>query len=295
MIGFLEQMATASHERVKVAARREPLEQLRSRVRDLPAPPGLNISQSFELIAEYKLRSPARGRLAGDDDQLASRVIAYAQGGAIAVSVLTEPARFGGRLGHLTDAAATLAPLGVPVLRKDFLIDPYQLHETRAVGAGGALLIIRILSDSQLREMLECARELELFVLLEAFDAEDIRRAMAEVAARVPERSIRISRSDGTPPPDPRRGAPLLLGINCRNLQTLEVAPRRFGELASLLPDDLPRVAESGIETPDDCAGIVRAGYNLALVGGALMTAKDPAAVIGTMLAAGRAASRVAA
>jgi len=139
--------------------------------------------------------------------------------------------------------------------------------------------------------------------LLEVFDKEDIERAAAEVAVGVPERSIKISRSEGTPPPDPGRGvlalradpgrgAPaVLLGVNSRDLQTLEVMPTRFGELAELLPQNVPCVAESGITTPDECADVVRAGYELALVGSVLMTVPDPAGVIRTMLAAGRAAA----
>jgi len=88
---------------------------------------------------------------------------------------------------------------------------------------------------------------------------------------------------------DPGRGAPtVLLGVNCRDLQTLEVMPQRFGEMAELLPQDVPCVAESGIATPDECADVARAGYELALVGSAVMTARDPAGVIRTMLAAGR-------
>ena len=115
----------------------------------------------------------------------------------------------------------------------------------------------------------------------------------------VPERSIKFRRSEGTPRPDPGRGAQalradpgrgapaVLLGVNCRDLQTLE----RFVEMARLLPKDLRCVAESGITTPDDCAEVAREGYELALVGSALMTARDPAGVIQTMLAAGRAAT----
>jgi indole-3-glycerol phosphate synthase len=250
----------------------------------------LRLQGKFNLIAEFKRRSPSLGRL-GDDD-LVGRVAAYANGGAAAVSVLTEPLQFHGSLDHLSAAAATLTPLGVPAMRKDFLVDPYQLFEARAAGASGALLIIRMLSRDALIEMLDCARELGLFVLLEAFDSGDIARAAAEVAVGVPERSIKLRRSEGTPRPDPGRGAPaVLLGVNCRDLQTLEVKARRFAEVAKLLPKDLPCVAESGIATPDDCAEVAREGYELALVGSAMMTARDPAGVIRTMLAAGRAAT----
>jgi indole-3-glycerol phosphate synthase len=267
--GFLEQMAAASHERAAHAAARVPLVDLRSRASDAPPAPPLQHEQAFDLIAEYKLRSPVLGDLADADDGLAERVIAYARGGAAAVSVLTEPIRFRGALEHLATAAAILAPLGIPVLRKDFIVDPYQLYETRAAGAGGALLIVRILNDERLRELLDCARELGLFVLLEAFDAGDIQRATADAG----------------------RGARVLLGVNCRDLASLDVTPERFSDLSSRLPRDCACVAESGVTTPDDCAHVVRAGYDMALIGGALMKARDPARVTAAMLAAGRAAA----
>jgi indole-3-glycerol phosphate synthase len=301
MSGFLDRMAAASRLRFEEARTREPLAALRTRAIATGPPPALRLQGAFNLIAEFKRRSPALGRL-GDDD-LVGRVTAYAQGGAAAVSVLTEPSQFHGSLEHLATAAATLAPLGVPAMRKDFLVDPYQLFEARAAGASGALLIVRMLSGPSLAEMLDCARELGLFVLLEAFDHEDIARATAEVAVGVPERSIKFWRSEGTPRPDPGRGAQavradpgrgapaVLLGVNCRDLQTLDVRPNRFSELATMLPKAVPSVAESGITTPDDCAEVARAGYGLALVGSALMTAQDPAGVIRTMLAAGRAAA----
>ncbi len=136
------------------------------------------------------------------------------------MSVLTEPERFDGNLAHLEEAAAALAPLGVPVLRKDFLVDPYQLFEARAAGAGGVLLIARMLTAASLREMLDCARELKLFTLLEAFDAADIANATAAIQrGRAADRSVRV-----------------LLGVNSRDLSTLEVLPFRFRELAPLLP-----------------------------------------------------------
>jgi indole-3-glycerol phosphate synthase len=290
MSGFLDAMARSSRERVAGAAAREPLARLRTRAFDVPPAPPLVQSVSFGLIAEYKRRSPSQ-REPTVNGSLAKQVTAYAGAGAAAVSVLTEPTEFHGSLADAGEAARSLAPLGIPVLRKDFLIDPYQLYETRALGCAGALLIARMLSDAQLREMLDCCRQLGLFVLLETFDAMDIERAAREVAVGVPERSIRISRSEGTPPPDPPRGAHVLFGVNCRDLQTLEVMPQRFHELAPLLPEHLLRVAESGIATPDDCADLARNGYGLGLVGSALMSAPDPAAVIRTMLAAGRLAA----
>lgn len=278
MTGFLAQMAEASRKRVRAVRAREPLAELRSRANDAPDPPAFAFDDAFELIAEYKRRSPALGTLAGPDQDIERQVVAYARGGAAAVSVLTEPSRFEGELAHLSRAAAALAPAGVPVLRKDFLVDPYQVYESRAAGAGGVLLIARMLDDTRLSEMLDCASGLGLFTLIEAFDAGDIERATAAI------------RRLGT-----RGGAPVLVGVNSRDLATLEVSPFRFRELAALLPADLPRVAESGIATPQQCADVARAGYGLALVGGSLMRAADPVRAVREMLAAGRAAALAAA
>lgn len=274
MNGFLREMEQGSRARAAEAAAREPLTALRSRANQSPTAPPLRNGQAFDLIAEYKRRSPALGRLIGNGSCPARRVEAYAKGGAAAVSVLTEPSRFDGRLEHLAECAAVLAPQGVPVLRKDFLVDPYQFFETRAAGAGGVLLIVRLVSDAQFGELLDCARELGLFVLLELFDADDAERVAASFGRR---------RETGN-------GAPVLIGVNCRDLETLEVLPSRLAELAPLLPDGCTRVAESGIGTPEDCAAAARAGYRMALVGGALMTAPDPEATVRRMLEAGRAA-----
>ncbi len=275
MSGLLDIMARGSRERVADARMREPIAELRVRALATPVPPPLRLDETFSLIAEYKRCSPSQGDLA-HEDRLVEQVTAYAAGGATAVSVLTEPTRFRGILNDLAVAAATLVSHGIPVLRKDFLVDPYQLYEARAAGAGGALLIVRLLSDAQLREMLDGARELGLFVLLESFDIKDIERAVAAA-------------------PVVYRGASVLFGINCRDLQTLEVEPKRFKEFSPLLPKNLPCVAESGLVTPDDCAEVARTGYDLALIGSALMKAQDPEAMIRTMLAAARDATRAAA
>ncbi len=271
MSGFLDQMAEGSRARVEAARALEGEAALAARAHATPRPPTLNLDGRFDLIAELKLRSPALGTLGSSTDDLAARVRAYGEAGAAAVSVLTEPSRFAGSLEHLKAAAAALAPLGVPVMRKDFLVDRYQLFEARAAGAGGALLILRMLDDATLADMLACAAELGLFVLLEAFDVEDIERAQAAIASTAQQSTV-------------------LVGINSRDLQTLKVVPERLAQLAPLLPRSLPRVAESGLESPADCARMVAAGYDMALVGGALMSAPDPAAMVRAMLAAGRGA-----
>jgi len=286
MGGFLDEMADGSRARLEAARTREGLAALRARCAELPAPPPLRRAGGFDLIAELKLRSPALGTLGSSGDDPLQRVRGYAEGGAAAVSVLTEPTRFDGSLAQLAAAATALAPAGVPAMRKDFLVDPYQLYEARAAGAGGALLIIRMLSRETLGEMLDCARELGLFVLLEAFDASDLAVASAVVAHTEPGDHVRAGGIR------PEKGTvPFLVGVNSRDLQTLEVVPERFAELAPLLPRSCPRVAESGLEGAADVERAVRAGYDMALVGGALMRARDPATGVRELLAAGRAAA----
>jgi indole-3-glycerol phosphate synthase len=227
-------------------------------------------SGGFDLIAELKLRSPAAGRLKGPDEDVAARVETYALAGAAAVSVLTEPTRFDGSLAHLQAAARALLPLAVPAMRKDFLVDPYQVIEARAAGAGGVLAIVRMLSMAELEALIQQARALELFVLLEAFDEQDLER-LEEVLRRLG--------AEG-----------LLAGVNARDLQTLQVVPSRLERLAQRLPRGIPRVAESGVGSAEDARRVAEAGYDLALVGSALMSDSDPAALAGAMLRAARAA-----
>jgi indole-3-glycerol phosphate synthase len=175
MSDFLEQMAASSRERLDAARRGCSEALLLQRAHAMPPAPGLMTDPAhFDLIAELKLRSPAVGQLKSGDEDVEGRVTAYARAGAAAVSVLTEPSGFDGSMAHLETATKALAPLNVPAMRKDFLIDPYQVIEARVAGAGGVLVIIRLLSRSGIEEMLECARNLGLFVLLEAFDEADI-------------------------------------------------------------------------------------------------------------------------
>jgi indole-3-glycerol phosphate synthase len=272
---FLDEMAAVSRDRVRSAQAKTPITELRRRCADaVPAPP-LKLAGGFDLIAEIKFRSPAVGQLVNAGVLVADRARAYAGGGAAAVSVLTEPTRFGGSLDHLAEAAAALAPLGVPAMRKDFLIDPYQLYEGRAAGAGGALLIVRLLSRNALIEMLDCAGELGLFTLVEMFDEEDVAKAKSALWA--------AKFSAGLPP--------TLIGANCRDLETLAFDQRRLIEIAPILPRNLPHVAESGIETEADVERIAEAGYEAALVGSALMGAADAGDLVRRLIAAGRRAT----
>ena len=273
-VAFLDEMADASRARVRAAKEIRSEAALEVHARQTPAPPRLRLDAGgFDLIAELKLRSPAAGQLGGPGENVAARVTAYARAGAAAISVLTEPSRFDGSLEHLASATRALAPFAVPAMRKDFLVDPYQVLEARALGAGGVLVIVRMLSHSEIDALLDCARSLGLFVLLEAFDARDLElvRELIETHAGA---------------------SPLLAGVNCRDLATLQVVPQRLLELAPLLPARAPRVAESGVATAADARQIVAAGYQLALVGSALMQADDPAALAAVLLAAGRAARK---
>jgi indole-3-glycerol phosphate synthase len=268
---FLGSMAAASRARVDEAREREPASRLQARVGALAAPPRLKLDGRFDLIAELKLRSPAYGVLTEDGLDIATRVEQYARGGAAAVSVLTEPTRFDGALTHLAEASRALAPFGVPTMRKDFLVDTYQVLEARLHGAGGVLLIIRMLPERVLRDMMMAAAQLGLFVLLEAFDQDDL--AVAHRLAR---------EWSG-------RSTDCLIGVNSRDLVTLQVVPDRLETLVAGLPDQHPRVAESGLQSAADAARLSRVGYGLALVGSALMSGRDPEGLVREMIDAGRA------
>ena len=268
---FLAGMAASSARRVAAARERVPEAQLMQRALASARPPALQLSAAgFDVIAELKLRSPALGALDAGTPDLEARIAGYAKHGAAAVSVLTEPDRFDGALEHLERASRVLAGR-VPAMRKDFLVDPYQVAEARLAGAGGVLVILRMLARPALEALLQRAAELELFVLLEAFDERDI-----ALGAELVERHCAT--------------LSLLLGVNCRDLVTLQVVPGRLEALAARLPDTVPRVAESGVDTPLAAAQLVQAGYELALIGGALMQAADPAKLLGAILTAGRAA-----
>jgi indole-3-glycerol phosphate synthase len=269
---FLEGMAASSRARSAAAQARLPENELRARIADLPPAPPLSLG-SFDLIAEVKLRSPAIGQLrnAGDEN-VAERVATYANAGAAAVSILTEPSRFDGSLDDLAAGARALAPMRVPAMRKDFLVDGYQVLEGRAAGAGGVLAIIRMLPRVDLERLIDTALGLRMFVLLEAFDAPDIELANVLVDARREHRQL------------------LMVGVNSRDLATLRVVPGRLDALASSLPSQVKRVAESGVATAEDAARMAACGYDLALVGSALMSAPDPALLARAMLAHGRTA-----
>ena len=263
MSDFLQSMATSSAARAAALAN----------IRVATAPPPLPLKLGrFDVIAEIKQRSPAEGELATPQNARGAQARRYAIGGAAAISVLTEPSRFAGSLQHLAEVVSAVPD--TPVMRKDFLVAPLQVVEARSAGASGVLLIATMLGDAQLRGMLDCAFEHGMFVLLETFDATDLARVA---------RLLETARYQDFA----ARGA-LLVGVNTRNLRSLEVDATRLEQLAALLPD-AKCVAESGLRSAHDAAAVAALGYHLALVGTALMRSADPAALVADMVAAGSA------
>ena len=263
MSDFLEEMAEVSSRRAGLV--RERSAELRSRASSASPPVIPDLSgRGFDLLAEVKVASPSEGDLlAGEVDtaELTGLAGAYERGGAAAISVLTETTRF---RGSLADLAAVSEAVTVPVMRKDFLVDPIQVLEARAAGASGVLLIARILPGELLEEMTDLTLDLGMFALIEVFDRSDL-----ETAARVFDREV-------------------IVGVNSRDLASLEVDLSRFESLAPHLPDHLPAVAESGLSTPDDVASVADLGYRMALVGSSLVRSVDPAATLAGLLEAGR-------
>ncbi len=226
------------------------------------APPALDPMPAFRspgvsVLAEVKRSSPSKGALADIPDP-AELAAAYEAGGAAAISVLTEQRRFGG---SLDDLRAVRKRVGVPLLRKDFVVTSYQLWEGRAAGADLALLIVAALGQQQLVDLLGEARELGMTVLVEAHDEEEVLRGLEAGAD--------------------------LLGVNARNLKTLEVDRGTFARLAPLIPTGVVRVAESGIRHAGDVAEYAAAGADVVLVGEALVTGADPASTVAAFIDAG--------
>ena len=267
MSSFLKTMAQSSAARAAAANASFSAADL-----DCPAYP-LRLN-GFDLIAEIKNRSPAEGELASTECDRASRASRYAAGGAVAISVLTEPDRFDGHLDHLKEVVAAVAEQELPVMRKDFLVNTVQIQEAKAAGASGVLLIAAILSDDELANMLDCAFDNNLFVLLESFDEIDLERsAFILQKAKIREQAARTK---------------FLIGVNSRNLQTLALDPLRIKRFGPLLPGGVVCVAESGQHKATDAADVAAWGYEMALVGTALMRTDDPTKLIEQMLVSGR-------
>jgi len=237
-----------------------PLEELKKRAAKAPEPrdamaalkePGIGV------IAEVKRRSPSKGKLADIPDP-AALAADYAAAGARAVSVLTERRRFGG---SLADLAAVRAAVDVPVLCKDFIVSPYQVHEARLHGADIVLLIVAALEQNALVSLLDRVESLGMTALVEVHNAEECDRAL-EAGAE-------------------------LIGVNARNLHTLEVDREVFARLAPGLPPNVLKVAESGVRGPGDLMTYAGHGADAVLVGEGLVTSEDPKAALVQLVTAG--------
>ena len=248
-----------------LAARRAELEHAAAAA---PAGPAFGASLArgdrVTVIAELKRSSPSKGAI---NAALAAgaQAAAYAAGGAAALSILTEPSRFGGQAADVTDAIAATGGR-VPVLKKDFHVHPLQLVEARALGASAALLIARALTPADLRTMERAARDLGLETLIEIRDERELDAALA-ADARV-------------------------IGVNNRNLETLAIDLATGERVVPLIPADRVAVFESGVYTPAEVARAAAAGADAVLVGSSISAAHDPAAAVATLAAVRRVAAR---
>ena len=260
-MSVLDQIIAGVLEDLAIRQERTPLAEIR--VLASKAPPAQDVRMTLSgpdvgVIAEVKRSSPSKGNLAeiADPAMLAAQ---YADGGAAVVSVLTETRRFGG---SLQDLDAVRARIATPVLRKDFLMTPYQVWESRAHGADAVLLIVAALDQPKLMELLQCAESLGMQALVEAHTAEEVDRAVAAGAS--------------------------IIGVNSRNLKTLEVNREVFSELAPRIPGRIIKVAESGVRGPEDVTEYGLAGADAVLVGEALVSSPDPGKLLTELVAAGR-------
>jgi indole-3-glycerol phosphate synthase len=240
--------------------RQVPLEQLKDKARRAPSPLDAMAAlkaDGVSVIAEVKRASPSRGAMADIDDP-AALAAEYEAGGARIISVLTEQRRFGGTLEDLT---AVRRAVQVPILRKDFIVSSYQLWEARAYGADLALLIVAALEQSALVSLVERAQSIGLLPLVEVHADEELQRAV-DAGARV-------------------------IGVNARNLATLEVDRSVFTRIAPRVPEGVLKIAESGVRGPHDLLQYAAAGADAVLVGESLVTEKDPRAAVADLVTAG--------
>jgi indole-3-glycerol phosphate synthase len=259
---LLGTIVAATRRIVDVREQLEPLPVLRDRVSRLGSVGGggrfleaLARRDGINVIAECKRRSPSRGVLRPDYDPVAI-ARGYAEAGAAAISVLTEPTFFDGSLDHLRAVRAAVA---VPVLRKDFIVSEYQILEAKAAGADAVLLIVAALDPVELRALAGCAGGLGLDALVEVHDADELRSAI-DAGARI-------------------------VGVNNRNLRTLEVDVKASEAVIGLIPSDVIAVSESGLRTPEDLARLRQRGYRAFLIGERLMTVPDPGQALRELLA----------
>jgi indole-3-glycerol phosphate synthase len=256
---ILDRIVADKRDELSAARMRMPPRDLRRMAED--APPTLGFEEALRgpkiaLIAEVKKASPSRGVLREDFDPV-WLARAYADGGASAISVLTDAPHFQGSLGHLSAIRRKL-PDGPPLLRKDFIFDEYQLYEARAAGADAVLLIVAILEQPLLEDLLDMARDLDLDTLVEVHDETEMLRAVSAEAT--------------------------MIGVNNRDLRTFDIDLALTERLRPLAPKYATIVAESGIFTREDMLRLEHAKVNAVLIGEGVVTADDPAAKVRELL-----------
>lgn len=248
--------------REDVAARMAttPLDEVKALASTMPPPRDVVAvlgGEDVAVIAEVKRASPSKGQLAAIDDP-AALACDYEAGGAHCISVLTEGRRFGG---SLADLSAVRAAVDIPVLRKDFVVTSYQIWEAKAHGADMVLLIVAALEQSALVSLIERTESLGLTALVEVHDEEEIDRALDAGAT--------------------------VVGVNARNLKTLEIDRGVFPRVVSRIPSGCIKIAESGIRDPHDLIAYAEAGADAVLVGESLVTGKDPRIAVHDLVTAG--------
>jgi len=255
---ILSQIVTHKRQELTARQRATPLAELKAQAADQPPPlcfASALCGADVRLVAEIKRASPSRGVLCPHFDPV-SLAMTYAANGAAAISVLTDGRFFQGQPEHLLRIKSTLRDKGspIPVMRKDFVLDPYQVYETRALGADALLLIVAILTDGMLAELLDVTHALGMTALVEVHDEEEMSRAL--------------------------RLRPRVVGVNNRNLQDFSVDLNTFGRLSAMMPDHVVSVSESGVHTAADVHRLAAMGADAVLVGEALVTAPDVAAKV---------------
>ncbi len=266
---FLTSMAKTSQQRFQDASNRLTERELLSSCENMDALEPINLpTDDFHIIAEIKKQSPSSGSLALKNFDLQKQAMSYIEGGSSLLSVLTEPSKFLGELEDL-ELVASLEN-NIPVMRKDFLVHPYQISEARYYGAAGVLIIVAILDERALQAMIQRALDHGMFVLLETFTKQELRLA-TNILNRFADNASQ-----------------LLIGVNCRDLNTLQVDFSNFTKLAADLPNTAMCVAESGVYDLMDLQRIIEMGFGSVLIGSALMQSNNPRTTLNEMKAFAR-------